>query len=90
MNKELFKGLNEEQITKIKACKSNEEILKFAKEEGIELSEDQLEAVSGGACSRGGVECPYCYSHNTHYVDRERDALVYICDDCHKTHERHF
>ena len=51
MKKELLKGLSEEQIAKVKACKSQEELLKLAKEEGIELTEEQLAAVNGGACS---------------------------------------
>ena len=51
MKQDLFKGLSEEQIAKVKACKSQEELLKLAKEEGIELNDEQLEAVSGGVCS---------------------------------------
>ena len=51
MKKDLLKGLNEEQIAKVKACKNQEELLKLAKEEGIELTSEQLEAVSGGACT---------------------------------------
>ena len=31
MKQELLKGLTEEQIAKIKACKNNEELLKLAK-----------------------------------------------------------
>ena len=37
MKEELLKGLTEEQIAKVKACKNQEEILQLAKEEGIEL-----------------------------------------------------
>ncbi len=48
MKKELLKGLTDEQIAKIKACKSSEEILKIASEEGVELNDEQLAAVSGG------------------------------------------
>ena len=51
MKKELLKGLTEEQIAKVKACKNGEELLKLAKQEGVELSEEQLASVSGGACS---------------------------------------
>ena len=51
MKKELLKGLTEEQIAKIRECKSQEELLKLAQEEGIELTDDQLEVVSGGVCS---------------------------------------
>ncbi len=50
MKKELLDGLTAEQIEKIKACKNSEEVLALAKKEGIELSDDQLEAVSGGGC----------------------------------------
>ena len=49
--KDLLKGLTEEQIAKVKACKTNEEVLALAKAEGFELTNEQLEAVSGGACS---------------------------------------
>ena len=52
MKKELLKGLSEEQIAKVKACKSHEELLALAEQEGIELTAEQLEVVSGGgACS---------------------------------------
>ena len=44
-----FDGLTEEQKAKALACKTPEEMLKLAKEEGYELSDEQLEAVSGGA-----------------------------------------
>ena len=50
MKEELLKGLSEEQIAKIKTCKNTEEVLAVAKQEGYELTEEQLEAVSGGAC----------------------------------------
>ena len=51
MKQELLKGLTEEQIAKVKTCKNQEELLKLAKEEGIELSDEQLQAVNGGGCS---------------------------------------
>ncbi|MBR1847501.1 MAG: hypothetical protein IJ787_07295 [Bacilli bacterium] len=44
-DEELLKGLSEEQIAKVKTCKNQEEILKFAKEEGIEPTDEQFEAV---------------------------------------------
>ena len=44
MRDELLKGLTKEQIAKLDACKSQEEILAAAKEEGIELTEEQLAA----------------------------------------------
>ena len=50
MKKELLKGLSEEQIAKIKECKNSEELLALAKAEGVELTNEQLEAISGGNC----------------------------------------
>ena len=51
MKQDLLKGLTEEQIAKVKACKNSDELLEMAKKEGIELTDEQLEAISGGACS---------------------------------------
>ena len=59
MKQELLQGLTEEQITKLKTCKNAEEILTAAKEEGIELTDEQLEAVSGGNCFTD-FDCPKC------------------------------
>ena len=89
MKQELLKGLTEEQIAKIKECKNQEEILKIAKEEGIELTDEQLEAVSGGNC-RDGVRCPFCSQHNTRCLRQEGDVLIYMCDDCHKEYRAKF
>lgn len=46
--KELLKGLTPEQIEKVQACKSHEQLLASAKQEGIELTNEQLEAINGG------------------------------------------
>ena len=56
---ELLKGLSEEQIAKVKACKNSDELLALAKQEDIELTDEQLEAVSGGGC-RNVEHCPAC------------------------------
>lgn len=83
MNEELLKGLSEEQIEKVKTCKNTEEVLKLAKEEGIALTEEQLEAVSGGCGTTTAYNktCPKCKS--TRMVRR---ALIggqeYECLDC--------
>ena len=44
-----YHDLTPEQMEKARACKTPEDILALAKEEGYELSEDELDAVSGGA-----------------------------------------
>ena len=86
--KELFQGLTAEQIEKAKNCKNNEELLALAKEEGIELNDEQLKAVSGGACVEAdpslGV-CPSCGSTNFIYGEyKEFSVSKYDCEclDC--------
>lgn len=40
--------LTPEQQEKAKMCKTPEELLALAKEEGVELSDEQIEGISGG------------------------------------------
>ena len=82
MRKELLKGLTDEQIKKVEACKNSEEILALAKAEGYELSEEQLEAVSGGACYDGitFLACPECGEICQNVG--ERYSQHYICKKC--------
>ena len=91
MKKELLKGLTEEQIKKVEACKNAEEILALAKAEGVQLSEEQLAAVSGGGCS-STRKCPMCGSTNIKRKTEDNKILttkedatvgkVYVCKDC--------
>ncbi len=78
MRKELLKGLTDEQIKKVEECKNSDEILALAKEEGVVLNDEQLEAVSGGGCFGGGdYTCPKCgatgddvvFTPSSHYHD---------------------
>ena len=46
MRKELLNGLTEEQIKKVQACKSPEEILDLAKSEGVALNDGLFEALT--------------------------------------------
>ena len=85
MKNELLKGLNEEQIAKAKACKNQNELLALAKAEGIELSDEQLEAVSGGFCSETTEPCPKCGSTSIKKEHRGNDVhmhTVFICKKC--------
>ncbi len=43
-----IEDLTAEQKEKAKACKTPEEVLSLAKEEGIELTDTQLDSLSGG------------------------------------------
>ena len=62
MRQELLKGLTEEQIARINACKGPEEIMAIAKQEGVELTDEQLEAINGGGCTKKMPNCPNCGS----------------------------
>ncbi len=89
MRKELLEGLSEEQIEKVKSCKNAEEILAAAKNEGVELNEEQLEAVSGGGCG-GGPRCPNCGSEDTE-IDHSWNGYGYChCNSCGKPFEHDF
>ncbi len=91
MREELLKGLSEEQKKKIAECKSAEDILALAKAEGVELNDEQLEAVSGG-CGGDGRKCPKCGSsnfevisqHDKHngFFDESDKVCTYRCLDC--------
>ena len=91
MKDELLKGLTPEQVAKVKACKNQEEVLKLAKDEGIELNDEQLKAVSGGMCTTSkGPVCPNCGSSNTEYNSRygskswPSHEYQWYCNDCRK------
>ena len=43
-----YEDLSLELLEKAKACKTPEELFTLAKEEGVELSEDEVAAISGG------------------------------------------
>lgn len=87
MKEELLKGLSAEQIAKIKACKNQEELLKLAKDEGIELNDEQLEAINGGSCT-STFKCPKCgateidSSHMKHTMYDVGSSTRYKCKKC--------
>ncbi len=86
MKQDLLKGLTDEQIAKVKACKGSEELLALAKKEGIELSNEQLAAVSGGGvCSAvssfgdslNPFDCPKCGANRP-----IKDGKKLTCEKC--------
>ena len=85
MKDELLKGLTEEQIAKVNACKNSEELLVLAKEEGIELSDEQLAAVNGGGCF-SSRSCPKCggkdFTGEEHYDMFGAKYTIYKCKKC--------
>ena len=83
MKEELLKGLTEEQIAKVKECKNQEELLKFAKEEDIQLTEEQLTAINGGGCF-SSFKCPNCGSKDYRVLPRYQvsGCKTYQCNAC--------
>lgn len=89
MKQELLKGLTDEQIARVKACKSHEELLALAKEEGAELTDEQLNAISGG-CLFSSTEnnCPQCgagYDDIMFWSERfanGHETVHYECKKC--------
>lgn len=55
--------LTDEQKAKIRECKTPEDILALAKEEGYDLSEEELDTISGGGAhwKCGGNRAAYVY-----------------------------
>ena len=47
--KSIFDNLTDEQKEKAKACKTADEFKEFAEKEGIELTDEMLDAVAGGS-----------------------------------------
>ena len=84
MKKELLKGLTEEQIAKVRACNNTDEILALAKQEGLELTSEQLEAVNGGSCSNTNKcpPCPSCGSTNVKCKYSGNRVSVFKCKNC--------
>ena len=87
MRKELLKGLTEEQVKKVEACKSSEEIINLAKAEGMELTDELLEAVSGGFKSGGSLRsCRKCHSTDIRVDNylKGGDKTVHVWYTCNK------
>ena len=82
---DLLKGLSPEQIEKIHNCKTQDELLNLAKAEGVELSEEQLEVVSGGGCGHF-KNCPVCGSEDVCLAPgrqgHDTGTTLYYCREC--------
>ena len=83
MKEDLLKGLTEEQIARVKACKNGDELLELAKAEGVELTSEQIEAVSGGGCL-SSMKCPNCGSKDFRKLPNYQisGCSTYQCNQC--------
>ena len=43
-----FSEMTPEQMEKARACKSSDDLVKLAKDEGVELTDEQLDTIAGG------------------------------------------
>lgn len=74
-----------EQRARLEECETPENLLALAKSEGLELSEEQLDQISGGwgndeePAPQAELRCPYCGSDS---VIEHR--FYYECDSCYK------
>jgi hypothetical protein len=64
MDSSLFEGLTDDQKNALKSMKSKEEMMAYFDKEGIDLSDQQMEAISGGGCFTGCEEPEYCCDEN--------------------------
>ncbi len=60
--------------------KTAEELIALAEQKGIELSDEQLERVSGGNTGWTGHTCPNCGSSNTYLIINSDKSVG--CYDC--------
>jgi hypothetical protein len=81
-----LEDLTPEQIEKGKACRTPEELLALAKEEGVELTDDQLDQISGGD-AWGSIyahllDCAYCGNDAMEFYEWDGDRRFYRCPRC--------
>ena len=76
---------NPEFQKKLMSAQSPEQLFSLAREEGCELTDEQLESISGGWADTdepAAVTCPRCSSTNTGITMVGLDGLHLICRDC--------
>ena len=74
-----YKDLTEEQKSKIVAAKSPEEILEMAKAEGYELTDEEIEGISGGNFWIDEYWCPECGSRDVGVYKNSKTGNCHSC-----------
>ena len=80
-----YEDLTPDMKDKIRACKTPEELLELAKESGYELSDNELEQVSGGwgadvSSEYHGCSCEECHSFYCGIVECNLTCSSYSYD----------
>ncbi len=73
-----------EQIEEAKKLATPEQMLAYARDNGIDLTDDEMDSIAGGYGSGEAIVCPYCGS--TDINTRVKEA--YECRACGKAFER--
>ena len=74
-----YKDLTEEQKSKVAGANSPEAILEIAKAEGYELTDEELEGISGGNFWIDEYWCPECGSRDVGVFKNSKTASCYSC-----------
>ena len=72
-----YEDLTSEQIEKAAACKTLDELIELANAEGVELTDEQIEQISGGGVWNHPQSCPVCGKGTIYHY-----AAEYHCKDC--------
>ena len=75
-----FENLTPEQLEKAKACNSVDELVVLANSEGVELTDEELDDISGGSFWINEYYCPMCGSHNVAVWQNSNSGHCYDCD----------
>ena len=68
---------NPELQDKLKSVKTADELIELAKEEGVELTDEQVERISGGGLWNHPSSCPACGKGTIYHY-----GASYYCRDC--------
>ncbi len=91
----MWDSLTDEQKIKAKECKSMDELMLLAGKFGVELPDEMLTCVAGGAIRRVPVRtCPYCGAEHKEITGRKKIKLaneakevyvdIYFCPEYHR------